>query len=125
MSGARSNAWGRAAEDEVARWYAARGGEVLARRRRRREGELDLVVRLGDALVFVEVKARRSLDAARAAVTPAQARRLFAAAARFAADDAYAGLDLRFDFAALDRSGGLEIVENAMLAHDAAAEGAW
>jgi putative endonuclease len=47
----------------VARRFAAAGGEV------------DLVVARGDALVFVEVKARSHLDTARNAITAAKRRR--------------------------------------------------
>ena len=44
----------------MARWYEARGYEVLARNWRVREGELDLVVARDGALVFCEVKSRSS-----------------------------------------------------------------
>jgi len=42
----------------VARWYEARGYEVLARNWRVREGELDLVVAGPAVVVFCEVKSR-------------------------------------------------------------------
>lgn len=52
---------GLAAEEAVARWLAADGWRVLARRWRAPEGELDLVALDPDAvLVGVEVRARRS-----------------------------------------------------------------
>ncbi len=51
-------------------------------------GELDLVMRDGDEVVFVEVKTRRGEGAGRAedAVSPAQAARLLSAAAWFIAE---------------------------------------
>lgn len=45
-------------EQLAATWYAEHGYEVLARNWRRREGEIDLVLRLGTTYVFAEVKTR-------------------------------------------------------------------
>ncbi len=50
---------GDAGEEAVARWYERGGFEVLARNWRVREGELDLVARRADTIVFCEVKTRR------------------------------------------------------------------
>ena len=50
---------GRRGEELAAEHFERLGYEVLARRHRTRFGELDLVVRDGGALVFVEVKTRR------------------------------------------------------------------
>lgn len=41
------------------KFLSGKGYEVLERNHRTRHGEIDLVMRSGDALVFVEVKARR------------------------------------------------------------------
>lgn len=53
---------GRSIEEAVARRLAAGGWELIARNARPSEvrGELDLVARDGDELVFVEVKGRRA-----------------------------------------------------------------
>jgi len=61
-----------------------RGYAILERRYRTRYGEIDIVARHGDVLVFVEVKARRSdvFGSGAAAVTPNKQRRV----ARMAAD---------------------------------------
>ena len=53
---------GRRAEDEAARFLEARGLRVVGRAFRTRAGEIDLVARDGEVLVFVEVKARTSLS---------------------------------------------------------------
>ena len=50
---------GQAAEEAAARWLARAGLAVLERNVRFREGEIDLVCRDGDVVVFVEVKCRR------------------------------------------------------------------
>ncbi|MCE1235311.1 MAG: YraN family protein [Hyphomicrobiales bacterium] len=71
---------------------------VLARRWRCRMGEIDLVLRRGRALVFVEVKARADEASAVDAVGPKSRARILAAADLFvAAHPALADLDRRFD----------------------------
>ena len=51
---------GQAAEAAAADWLARAGFAVIERNVRFREGEIDLVCRDGDAIVFVEVKCRRA-----------------------------------------------------------------
>lgn len=51
---------GQAGEDLAAAFLAARGLVILARNVRYRFGEIDIVARDGDTLVFVEVRLRRS-----------------------------------------------------------------
>ena len=51
---------GQAAEDAAAAWLARAGFAVLERNVRFSEGEIDLVCRDGDVVVFVEVKCRRA-----------------------------------------------------------------
>jgi len=65
-------------EQAVARWYEQRGAVVVDRNWRVRGGELDLVVRERAALVFVEVKTRRSnrYGSPVEAITPTKAARL-------------------------------------------------
>jgi putative endonuclease len=50
---------GQAAEDAAARWLTRAGLAVIERNVRFREGEIDLVCRDRDVVVFVEVKCRR------------------------------------------------------------------
>ena len=89
---------GRRAET-IAAWYLRlKGYRVLARRYRTPAGEIDLIVRRGRVIVFVEVKHRPSEDAALGAVTPAARRRIARAAGLWlGAHPAAAGLDQRFD----------------------------
>ena len=61
MSAARQ-AFGELGERIAERWLRARGWTVLARRFRSGHRDLDLVVRQGRQVAFVEVKARRGLD---------------------------------------------------------------
>ncbi len=54
---------GRKGERRAAWFYRLRGYSIAGRNVRTRSGEIDLVVRRGRALVFVEVKTRQSLAA--------------------------------------------------------------
>lgn len=54
---------GRRGERRAAWFYMLRGWRVVARNVRFRDGEIDLVVRRGKTLAFVEVKTRKSLAA--------------------------------------------------------------
>jgi putative endonuclease len=76
----------------------AKGYRILAKRFRTPVGEIDLVVRRRNLLVFVEVKARATLDEAAYAVTPRQQRRIIDAAQTWLmAHPEHAEFDLRFD----------------------------
>jgi putative endonuclease len=101
-------------EDRAAAWYEARGFSVVARNWRCREGELDLIVRKGRDLVFVEVKARSSdrFGIPAEAVTPAKQRRLRGLAARYLADTGARAGTLRFDVVTI-LAGHLEVIEAA------------
>ena len=86
-------------ERRAARWYEARGYIVLARNWRVREGELDLVVGKGRAVVFVEVKTRRTaaFGSPAEAVTPAKQVRIRKLAMRWLAEADLGPRELRFD----------------------------
>ena len=89
---------GVSAEARAALLLAAKGYRELARRWKSPVGEVDLVVRRGRTLVFVEVKARPRIDDAAWSVLTRQKRRIVAAAeAWLAAHPEHAGYDIRFD----------------------------
>jgi putative endonuclease len=101
-------------EETVARWYQSSGYIVVARNWRCRQGELDLVLRQGDLIVFCEVKTRTSaaFGAPVEAVTRAKQARLRRAAGRFLdAGSEHAGV-VRFDVASV-LGGVVEVVEGA------------
>jgi putative endonuclease len=75
-----------------------KGYRVVARRFRTAVGEVDIIARRGNVLVFVEVKARERLDDAAEAVTDRQQRRIIAAAeAWLAANPDDVLRNIRFD----------------------------
>ena len=52
--------FGRIAESEAERYLRQKGYRILERNARSAQGELDLIAQIGETLVFVEVKARRT-----------------------------------------------------------------
>ena len=60
-SGGSRRSTGQRGEEIAAEHLRGLGYEILARNVRTRYGEIDIVARDGDCLVFVEVKTRRSL----------------------------------------------------------------
>ncbi len=112
--GSRAYHAGRAAEASVAREYRRRGAIVAAERWRGKGGEIDLVVRDGEGLVFVEVKSGRSFAEAAFRLGRAQVMRIARAAAEFMGREP-GGLNMqaRFDLALVDGTGRVSIVENA------------
>jgi putative endonuclease len=86
MAGARAIAGARA-EALAAEFLAAQGITILERNFRRRCGELDLVARDGDTLVFVEVRLRTRADfgGAAASITAKKRARIAAAAGLYLA----------------------------------------
>src|ERR1700742_5152427 len=89
---------GLSAESRAAAYLVAKGYRIVARRYKTPVGEVDIVARRSDVLVFVEVKARNSLDDAAHAVLPRQQQRIAAAAgAWLAAHPEDAESAIRFD----------------------------
>ena len=89
---------GLSAESRAAMFLLAKAYRILARRWKTPFGEIDIVARRRRSLVFVEVKARDSEDAAMAAVTERTRRRIVRAAEFWLAHrPADANLDIRFD----------------------------
>jgi putative endonuclease len=89
---------GLSAESRAALLLIAKAYRILARRWKTPFGEIDIVARRRGVLVFVEVKARGSLDEAVEAVTDRTKRRVMAAAELWLArHPQYANGEIRFD----------------------------
>jgi putative endonuclease len=105
---------GDAAEKAAATAYDRRGADLIETRWRGRGGEIDLILVQDGVHVFCEVKAARRLDDAIASLRPAQMARIRSAASEYLARTPLGQLsEVRFDLAAVDRSGRVEIIENA------------
>jgi putative endonuclease len=89
---------GRRAETLALLYLRMKGYRLLARRYRTPVGEIDLIVRRGRTIAFVEVKRRGSGDEAAEAITASGQRRIArAASAWLARHPEAAAQTLRFD----------------------------
>jgi putative endonuclease len=104
-------------EREAARWLRRQGFRILVRGYRTPRGEIDLIARDGDTVVFVEVKTRRAGEPAEA-VTPEKQQRLSLAALQFLKRHRLLEARSRFDVVALvwpdtSRAPTVEHIRNA------------
>jgi len=103
--------WG---EDLATAYYLRHGYELLDRNWRSPTGELDIVVALGEVIVFSEVKARRTADfgPAAAAVTFTKQRRIRQLAVEWLRAHEMSAPRIRFDVVAITGT-DLELIEAA------------
>jgi putative endonuclease len=107
------------AEDAAARHLIAAGCGVLARNARYPQGELDLVVRDGELVAFVEVRLRssRAFGGASGSVDRFKQKRIMRAAQRWLADHyGQRWPACRFDVVAVDADGTIEWIRGAFTA---------
>lgn len=113
---------GLAAEDRISRDYERRGFSIAQRRwrgrgrgpGRGRGGEIDLVARGDDGLIFVEVKQSRDFETAIQHLSPRQMQRLYNSAEEYLGTMPNGSLtDVRFDVALVNGFGEMQIIENA------------
>ena len=95
---------GKSGEDLAVAALERLGYAILARRYRTNHGEIDIIARDGDTLVFVEVKARAGDDCGTAAeaVTRHKQRRLASMASDYLARNDLSEVACRFDVVAID-----------------------
>lgn len=118
VRGLSAQASGAAAERLVEDRYAALGCAVLARRWRGPSGEIDLILRDGACVIFVEVKKSATVDMAAERLGRRQMDRICNAALEFCEALPTGSLtEMRFDAALVDATGKVEIVENAFGQH--------
>ena len=113
---------GISAESRAAAFLIAKGFRILARRWRRPVGEIDIVARRRNVLVFIEVKARggRSFGEAAEAVTWQKRRRLTQLALRYLTRERLLDAPCRFDVVSIHLEAGQPVVTVFQNAFDAA-----
>lgn len=82
--GAKARRDGRWAETLCGLWLMLKGYRILGFRLKTPQAEIDILARKGETLAVIEIKRRRTLEAARAAVSYDQRRRLIRAARQIA-----------------------------------------
>lgn len=101
-------------EKIAAAYLERKGGEILARNVVRPGGEIDLIVRFGETIAFVEVKRRTSTryGTPAEAVTPAKQKRIFHTALYYIQENALEEAKLRFDVVEITPE-GIRHIESA------------
>jgi putative endonuclease len=112
------HSFGRQAEDLACRFLEIRGYRILERNFRTRFAELDVIAQDKEVLVFLEVKARRSLRRGSPgdAVTPLKQRRMVMAASWYLASRGRTGDRIRFDVVTIVETKGqsaIALIQNA------------
>lgn len=110
----KRQASGRHAERDACDYLQTRGLRLVARNYRCRQGEIDLVMRDGEMLVFVEVRLRRNpnFGGALMSIDRAKRKRLIACAQQYLQALARPPA-ARFDVIAIDAGDSVEWVCNA------------
>ncbi|MFB2531278.1 YraN family protein [Paracoccus sp. p4-l81] len=112
--GAANYQAGLLAEACVAAYYDKAGRSIAARRWRGSQGEIDLVARDEDGLIFIEVKRARDFATAALRLSRRQMDRICGAASEYLAGEPTGQLTpMRFDVALVDAMGRVDVIENA------------
>lgn len=114
--------FGEIGEDLAVQELERQGYAILARRYRRRSGEIDIVAADGPSVVFVEVKARDggAFGAGAEAINPLKRHRLTATARDYLARHHLLDRPCRFDVVAIEIASGAPRIELIRNAFDAA-----
>jgi len=104
---------GKMGEDLACAELCRRGYAILARRYRTRHGEIDIIARDGEMVVFVEVKARRdeAFGEASEAITAWKQQRIVRMATDYLARHSLLETPCRFDVVAIDFEGDCPRIE--------------
>ncbi len=122
---AEAREFGHDSESVAERYLRRQGYSIVGRNIHWPEGELDLVARLGSTLVFVEVKARRSMamGGAAYAVSADKRSRLIRLGARYLAQHQLKDQACRFDVILIQQHAqGQAVVEHVENAFEVAGD---
>ena len=105
-------ALGKSGEDAAVAELERRGYAILARRYRAPQGEIDIVARDGETIVFVEVKAKETVEfgTAAEAVTAHKQRKVISVAVDYLARHRLIRSPCRFDVVTIDGVGAQAVL---------------
>ncbi len=111
----RAYIFGLEAEQIAAALLRLKGYRILSERFKTPYGEIDLIAKRGNAIIFVEVKGRSNLASAAWAITPHQQRRIIAAAEFWRSQQPFTEQepDYRFDIILIAPGQHPQHIENA------------
>jgi putative endonuclease len=114
-------ALGKTGEDLACEELERRGYAIIARRYRRRSGELDIIARDGQTIVFVEVKARegRAFGEACEAITATKRRTITRLALDYLMRHRLTQCACRFDVVSIHFEAGAPMIDVFQSAFDA------
>lgn len=98
-SGHKKQTYDRGVKSEkiAAWWLRLKGYKILEQRYKTKVGEVDLIARKGNLVIFVEVKARPTVTQALESITPTMQNRIGRAAQYYMSQNDLTAFDLRFD----------------------------
>ena len=108
---------GRSAEIAAAAELGKRGYRIVASNYRGPSGEIDLVAREGDSLVFIEVRCKRTKEYGTPAesITAAKRQKLIITAEHYLAENGLAETACRFDVVEVVSEGGKLVVKEVLI----------
>jgi len=114
----RQQQFGKRSERLALNYLKLKGYRIVETNYRSSVGEIDIIAKEKETLVFVEVKARssRRFGSAKGAVTPTKQRKISMAALDYLKRTGQAEARARFDVVAIDTAAGktdIEVVKNA------------
>lgn len=106
-------AFGGAGEDEAERVLRKDGYAIVLRNYRCRHGEIDIIAKDGDTIVFVEVKTRRgdSFGTPKCGVDSRKKRHIVRSAQAYLQENGIVDCLVRFDVVSIERTGGAYVCE--------------
>ena len=110
--------FGKSGEDQAARYLKKNGYQVLCRNYRSRFGEIDIIARDAETIVFVEVKSRRtsSYGHPKYAITYAKQEKISKTALYYLKENGQSNSKARFDVVTITAANpktSVEIIKNA------------
>jgi len=109
--------FGRLGEEIACKEIKKKGYDIIEQNYRSRLGEIDIIAKDGDVLVFIEIKTRRSsIDYAKEAVDRRKKKKLLKLALAYMKTKRYDNIKARFDVIAIsikDNKPQIELIKNA------------